>query len=154
MKKISLFILLPIAFIALIYFLFNSKVSDVNVAYGQEVTVYKSPTCGCCVNYIGLLEDRGYEVKVVETEDMASIKDKYGVPRDMESCHTSIFGDYVVEGHVPFEVVENMLSEEPDIKGIALPDMPSGSPGMPGPKREPFVIYALSDQGSEVYLEN
>ncbi len=117
----------------------------------KTVTVYKSSTCGCCVNYIAMLESKGYEVDVVETEDMMSVKEKYGIPRSMESCHTSVFGEYVVEGHMPFEVVERMLEEKPNIRGIALPDMPAGSPGMPGEKKGEWTIYALTDDNVEIY---
>ncbi|MFW0861977.1 MAG: DUF411 domain-containing protein [Candidatus Komeilibacteria bacterium] len=120
---------------------------------GKKVTVYKSPTCGCCVNYISILKQAGYEVETVKTENMAAIKDKYGISEDMESCHTSVFEDYVVEGHVPLSVVDKLLTEKPDIRGIALPDMPAGSPGMAGFKREPFKIYALSDNDTSIYIE-
>ena len=66
----------------------------------------------------------------------------------MEICHTTIIGDYFVEGHVPLEAVEKLLTEKPDIKGIAMPGMPSGSPGMPGAKKGDFVIYAVNRDGS------
>jgi len=84
---------------------------------------------------------------------MSSIKEQYGVPREMESCHTSIFGDYVVEGHMPFEAITKMLEEKPEINGIALPNMPAGSPGMPGTKKGPFTIYALSDDSTSTYMQ-
>lgn len=120
---------------------------------GHKVTVYKSPTCGCCVNYISILKQEGYEVDIIETNNLASIKQEYGISEDMESCHTSVFEDYVVEGHVPLSVVDKLLTEKPNIRGIALPDMPAGSPGMAGIKREPFKIYALSDNGTSIYIE-
>jgi hypothetical protein len=121
----------------------NNPPAGLETVSAKTVTVYKSPTCGCCVNYIAMLRQEGYDVDVVETNDMATVKDTYNISRNLESCHTSIFGDYVVEGHMPLDVVEKVLSEKPDIEGIALPNMPSGSPGMPGPKREPFTIYSL-----------
>ncbi len=76
---------------------------------------------------------------------MSSIKEKYQIPQNMESCHTAVIADYFVEGHVPIEAIEELLKEKLDIDGIALPGMPSGSPGMPGQKIEAFKIYALSD---------
>ena len=79
---------------------------------------------------------------------MGAIKERYGVPRNLESCHTEIIGGYFVEGHMPIEAIEKLLSERPDIRGIALPGMPSGSPGMPGPKTEPWTIYAVNKDGS------
>jgi hypothetical protein len=76
---------------------------------------------------------------------MQKIKDEHDISPNMESCHTMVINDYVVEGHVPIEVVEKLITEQPDISGIALPDMPAGSPGMPGIKREPFTIYSLAN---------
>ncbi|MBD3311120.1 MAG: hypothetical protein GF349_01320 [Candidatus Magasanikbacteria bacterium] len=113
------------------------------------VMVYKSPDCGCCVNHIAYLRRHGFEVGVVEMNNMPSVKKKFGVTRELESCHTSVFGDYVVEGHVPIEAINKLLTEQPDISGIALPEMPPGSPGMPGIKRAPFVIYTLGKEKDE-----
>jgi hypothetical protein len=76
---------------------------------------------------------------------MYSIKQKYKIPRSMESCHTAVIGGYFIEGHVPIEAVNKLLEENPEIDGIALPRMPAGSPGMPGIKKAPFKVYALSD---------
>tara|TARA_Y100000310_G_scaffold291006_1_gene318603 strand:- start:1976 stop:2398 length:423 start_codon:yes stop_codon:yes gene_type:complete len=136
------------------YFLFNSSsnnaVRDVSAA---EVTVYKSPSCGCCVEYISILRANWFDVKVVETQDMESIKSRYKIPLSMDSCHTMIVEDYFVEGHVPLEAVDKLLEEKPDVDGIALPDMPAGSPGMPGVKTGPFKIYSLKDKVPLLYME-
>lgn len=121
------------------------------IASAKTVTVYKSPTCGCCVQYVAMLKKNGYDVEVKERTDMHTIKDEYGISREMESCHTSLFGDYIVEGHVPLAMVEKLLYEKPDIRGIALPDMPAGSPGMPGKKRGPFTIYSLLENGTDIF---
>jgi hypothetical protein len=110
---------------------------------GIVVTVYKDPLCGCCGDYIDELKNNGYNVKTVQTEEMQSIRDKYGISSEMESCHTMVIDDYFVEGHMPFEAIEKLLSEKPDIDGIALPDMPSGTPGMPGEIREEWIIYSI-----------
>ena len=112
---------------------------------GIAVTVYKDPLCGCCGDYIDELKNNGYNVKTVQTEEMQSIRDKYGISTEMESCHTMVIDDYFVEGHMPFEAIEKLLSEKPGIDGIALPDMPSGTPGMPGEIREEWIIYSLKD---------
>lgn len=117
------------------------------------VTLYKSPTCGCCTLYTTYLEDAGYKVKVVKTNDMDAIKNKYNIPKSMESCHTVVMGDYFIEGHIPIEGINYLLEQNPDIDGIALPGMPIGSPGMPGIKQEPFEIFAL-DNGSATHLMN
>lgn len=115
---------------------------------GEEMTVYKTKTCGCCHVYVEYLEREDVKVKAVDVEDLTAIKDQYGVPSNLQSCHTSIVGGYVVEGHIPLEVVEKLLAEKPAIKGIALPGMPSGSPGMPGPKTEKWTIYAIGNDGA------
>lgn len=108
-------------------------------------TVYKSPLCGCCVGYSGVLEDHGFDVEIQSVEDMSVIKRQYQIPEEMESCHTTVIGNYFIEGHVPLEVVDKLLAERPDIDGIALPDMPAGTPGMPGVKSGPYTIYQLVD---------
>ena len=112
---------------------------------GNKITVFKSSTCGCCVGWIAELEKQGFDVEARDVADMRSIKQEYNIPRELESCHTAVVGDYFIEGHVPIEAVNELLEEQPDIDGIALPRMPAGSPGMPGVKREPFKIYALSN---------
>lgn len=108
-----------------------------------SVTVYKSPTCGCCIKYERYLEGHSFQVESISTEDLTAIKDGLGIPLEMRSCHTVILGDYYVEGHVPVEAIQKLLQERPQIDGIALPGMPAGSPGMGGSKAEPFVIYAI-----------
>ena len=142
MKKfLLLFFLLSLVVIAGC----DSPTGGIVVDTDKEVTVYKSPTCGCCVGYIGELKKQGFNVKTVNLEDMNSIKLKYNIPRHMQSCHTMVVGDYFVEGHVPIEAVNKLLSERPDIDGIALPDMPAGSPGMPGTKDGLWKIYGLKN---------
>ncbi len=118
------------------------------VLLGQEITVYKTKTCGCCRVYTQYLEREDANVKVVDVADLSAIKKQYGVPTELQSCHTSVIGGYVVEGHIPLEVIEKLLAEKPTIKGIALPGMPSGSPGMPGPKTETWTIYAIGNDGT------
>jgi hypothetical protein len=119
---------------------------------GDKITVYKSPSCGCCGGYVADLGKNGFDVEVIETANMASVKEKYNIPRSMESCHTSIIGDYFIEGHVPIEAVNKLLEEQPDIDGIALPRMTAGSPGMPGTKQEPWKIYALTDGKTSEFM--
>ena len=111
----------------------------------EKVIVYKSPTCGCCEGWSNYMRQQGFEVEVIAVPDLDLIKTQYGIPKEIESCHTAIIGNYVVEGHIPIEVVDKLLQEKPDIEGIALPRMPSGTPGMPGPKREDWVIYSVKD---------
>lgn len=121
---------------------------------GEKITVYKSQSCGCCDGYITHLKREGMNVEVVSQPDVTNTKDQYGVPADMRSCHTSVVGKYFVEGHVPIEAINKLISEKPDIKGIALPGMPSAAPGMPGKKEGKFKVMAVKNDGStELFLE-
>lgn len=115
-------------------------------AEARDAVIYKSPTCGCCRGWAAYLQRSGYHVTVVDHEDMDAVKDGLGVPADMRSCHTAKIGGYVVEGHVPAEAVDKLLDDQPRVIGIAAPGMPSGSPGMDGPK-EPNRVYLFT--GSE-----
>jgi len=140
-----------VAFVSVvgIFLFWNSApqetVSGASGIYEQKVAIYKSPYCGCCGSYIPYLENAGFQVETINTEDLSSVKEKYQIPGDMGSCHTLVIGEYFVEGHVPLEAIRKLLDEKPEIDGIALPGMPAGAPGMPGSKTEAFVIYALSD---------
>ena len=118
----------------------------------DKVVVYKSPTCGCCVKYIEYLEKEGFEVETVETDNMALIKKQYQISGRMESCHTAIFDNYFVEGHVPLEAVNKLLTERPEVDGISLPGMPAGSPGMPGIKQGEFKIFKLLNGQTEPFI--
>lgn len=118
-------------------------------SYLDTATLYKAPNCSCCREYAEYLETAtGATIDLVEVSDLAKTKEEYGVPRDVESCHTVDIGDYYVEGHVPLEAIGKLAAETPDVAGIALPEMPRGSPGMPGEKTEDFVVYAVSEGGS------
>lgn len=117
----------------------------------KAMTMYKNPQCGCCGAYAQHLRRAGYQVKVIEADDLTAIKKRFGVPAQLESCHTMTVGDYVVEGHVPVKHIVRLLAEKPAIKGIALPGMPEGSPGMGGSKREPFAIYQLAPGTPKTY---
>jgi len=112
------------------------------------ITVYKSPTCGCCVKWIDHLEAGGLAVEAIDVEDLAWIKKENGVPHPLTSCHTALIDGYVIEGHVPVEDVIRLLEEHPDVAGLAVPKMPIGSPGMEGPNPEPYDVLAFTKQGS------
>lgn len=113
-------------------------------------TLYHNPACQCCERYADYLNNKGYEVKVLDTDDVGAIHRKHGVPSELAACHIMLMEDYVVVGHIPEPVIAKLLRERPDIRGISLPGMPSGSPGMGGQKQGAFVIYTL--QG-DVYTE-
>jgi hypothetical protein len=118
----------------------------------QNVEVFKTPSCGCCYGYVLFLEKEQFNVKQTDMRSLHSIKQKYNIPLEMQSCHTTIIGKYFIEGHVPLEAVNKLLKEQPDIDGIALPGMPIGTPGMPGKKEEPFVVYQLIDGKFSIFM--
>ena len=118
----------------------------------RNVEVFKTPSCGCCYGYVLFLEEEKFEVKQTDMESLLSIKKKHNIPLAMQSCHTTILGKYFIEGHVPIEAINKLLKEQPDIDGIALPGMPIGTPGMPGEKKEPYIIYQLVDGKSSVFM--
>lgn len=111
------------------------------------VKLFKNPSCFCCDLYARHLEQNGFKVQMIDTTDMAGIKQKYGIPGRLEGCHTAIIDGYVVEGLVPAKFVQQLLKDRPTIKGIALPGMPVGAPGMEGPKSSALDVYTL-ERGS------
>lgn len=117
----------------------------------RNATMYKTPQCGCCEAYADHLRANGFAVTVEARDDLPLIKRQHGVPAPLEGCHSALIDGYVVEGHVPVATLLRLLTERPDIKGISLPGMPMGSPGIPGAKAEPFTIYAITDGPPQVY---
>ena len=117
-----------------------------------SVEVFKTPSCGCCYGYVLFLEKEKFNVKQTDMRSLHSIKQKYNIPLEMQSCHTTIIGKYFIEGHVPLEAVNKLLKEQPNIDGIALPGMPIGTPGMPGKKEDPFVVYQLIDGKFSIFM--
>lgn len=117
----------------------------------HAATLYKNPQCGCCETYADYLRENGFEVTVEPTHDLPLMKRQHGVPSVLEGCHTTLVDGYVVEGHVPVDTLVRLLTERPAIKGISLPGMPAGSPGMVGEKTGPFTIYEIGDGPTKVY---
>lgn len=109
---------------------------------GQAITVYKSPTCGCCEKYVSYLRESGFAVMAIDQNDMDGIKKRYGVSR-VASCHTALINGYVVEGHVPVSAIIKLLKEKPAIPGISAPGMPMNSPGMGEMKKGTLTIYRI-----------
>ncbi len=131
----------------------NNK-AQTEKSYKAELTMYKSPSCGCCDLYKDELEKLGYKVNVVKDRQLALKKEKLGIPKDKASCHSVVLPDgRVSEGHVPLDVFEKFVSDK-SVYGITLLGMPIGSPGMPGPKTETFRIYSFDKNGNtELYAE-
>ena len=113
------------------------------------VEVFKSATCGCCVNWVKHLEANGFRTRVTDVEDMTTVKAKYGVPGRLSSCHTGVVNGYVLEGHVPAADVHRLLSDRPAVAGVAVPGMPIGSPGMevPGNPVQRYDVLTFDKQG-------
>jgi len=116
------------------------------------MTVYKSPACGCCESWIEHLREAGFDVEVEDTNDLAAVKAEQGVPASLSSCHTAVAGGYVFEGHIPVEDIVAFLEETPDARGLAVPGMPIGSPGMEqGDRVDPFDVILFDESGTRVY---
>ncbi|MGH6706443.1 MAG: DUF411 domain-containing protein [Sphingomicrobium sp.] len=117
-------------------------------AHAATMTVYKHPSCGCCAKWIEHVEQHGHTVKVVETEDMMTVKKRLGVPESLISCHTTKVGNYVVEGHVPAADIKRLLVQKPRARGIAVAGMPMGAPGMEhGDHRQPYSTMLIGPDG-------
>ena len=119
-----------------------------------EGTMYKNPNCSCCETYAAYLEKNGFAIKIIPTNDLDQAATDAGVPGQLRGCHTIKIGNYVVEGFVPVEQVKKMLSEAPNLKGLAMPGMPMGIPGMgfaamPGMEEQTYVTYAFTPDGKQ-----
>ena len=112
---------------------------------GVDLVVHRSPTCSCCGGWQEEMRAAGMSVTQEDHEDMAAVKDTFGVPDDQRSCHTTEVGRYFVEGHVPAAAIADLLDDQLDIDGIALAGMPAGAPGMPGEKTEPLIVTTIVD---------
>ena len=119
------------------------------------LTVYKSPTCGCCSTWAQAMARDGFRVETVDTDRVAAIRDSLGMPGDLAACHTATVGGYAVEGHVPPDAVRRLLAERPDARGIAVPGMPIGSVGMEqGDTRQPYDVLLISRDGEAAVYEH
>jgi len=114
----------------------------------MTVTVYKSPTCGCCSAWVDHLRASGFQVVAIDTDDVDAVKRQHGVRADHASCHTALVGGYVLEGHVPAADVRRLLAERPAVTGLAVPGMPQGSPGMETGMKDPYDVVAFTRDGA------
>ncbi len=145
MKKI--FLLVVISGILGFFWLFGSISTggETTIEGVEEATVYLDPDCGCCLNHARYLESS----TDIDVEIVTNRNHGIDVPRELQSCHTTVIGDYAVEGHMPIEAFEKLFEEDIDWDGIALPGMPSGSPGMGGSKTEEFEIFKFDSSEGE-----
>ena len=121
-------------------------------AADPTMTIYMSPTCGCCANWVDHVKAAGFKTVVHEEQDMDTVKESLGVPPDMRSCHTAQVDTYLIEGHVPAEDIRKLLTQRPKAAGLAAPGMPASSPGMAvaGEPHEPYDVLVFQRDGKSV----
>jgi len=112
-----------------------------------QITVFKTPTCGCCSKWVEHLKDHGFDVVTQDMDDVTPVRVAKGVPAALTSCHTATVDDYVIEGHVPADLIHRLLKERPRVVGLAVPGMPAGAPGMEGPRQDPYRILTFDRAG-------
>ena len=123
-----------------------SPLAAMRRASATKIVVYKSPSCGCCKAWVTHVEKAGFTAEVHDVDDVTPFKKKYGVPDKMASCHTAVVENYVIEGHVPADLIYRVLKEKPAIVGLAIPGMPQSAPGMDMGK-VPYEIIAFTKSG-------
>ena len=118
-------------------------------AFALEAKVYKSPYCGCCSNWSDHMESNGFTITTEKVSDLDTFKNQLEIPIHLRSCHTAVIEGYIIEGHVPASDIMRLLKERPDIKGLAVPGMPIGSPGMEqGGRIDSFNVLGIQNDGS------
>ena len=142
-----------ITFAAIILAMFSigllvASMNNNQPATNVKISVYKSPSCGCCNSWITHLEQNGFQVTSYNTNGINEIKQNKGVPKQLVSCHTAVVNGYIIEGHVPAADIHQLLETKPRIKGLAVPGMPIGSPGMEqGDRKDPYHVLTFNEQG-------
>jgi hypothetical protein len=116
-----------------------------------EVIVHRDPSCGCCGAWVEHLERAGFPVRLAEPGDLDAVKQRLGVPADLISCHTAEVAGYVVEGHVPAGAIQRLLAQKPQATGLAVPGMPTGSPGMDGEPPETYEVVLFGPRGRRTF---
>lgn len=121
----------------------------------SPIKVFRSESCGCCGQWVKHMQEAGFTVSETITEDLDAIKQQHGVTDELASCHTAIADGYVIEGHIPAEDVQRLLTEKPDVTGIAVPGMPIGSPGMEvGDEQEPYAVLSFKGKTIETFAQH
>ena len=130
----------------------SAAISPTPVTKPIAIKVYKTPQCGCCKAWVTHLRNNGFQVETMDLPDLSLVKQKYGVKAALQSCHTAVVNGYVVEGHVPADVIRKLLRERPAVAGVAVPGMPAGSPGMEGASKQAYDVYTFDRAGkAQVY---
>jgi len=118
------------------------------LAEDPKIMVYKSPTCGCCSKWVTHLQENGFAVETTDLNDLRMIKSMSGIKPEQASCHTAKVGGYTIEGHVPAQDIKRLLAERPEARGLTVPGMPKGSPGMEAPQPDHYQVLLLGNDGS------
>jgi hypothetical protein len=127
---------------------FSALTIPVAQAAPPSMVVYKTPTCGCCSKWVDHVKAAGFNVTVHDVQSTAEYRRKYGVPDQLQSCHTGVVNGYAIEGHVPVADIQTLLKKRPKAKGLAVPGMPIGSPGMEqGPRRQAYSVLLFTSDG-------
>jgi hypothetical protein len=132
---------------AMLGLLSASASSTATAAKPVAIKVYKTPQCGCCKSWVDHLRKNGFQVETVDMPDLSMVKAKYGVKPELQACHTAVVNGYVVEGHVPADVIQKLIKEKPAVRGVAVPGMPAGSPGMEGAFKQAYEVYSFDKAG-------
>jgi len=119
--------------------------SLIKTAYAKEIMVYKTPTCDCCKSWIKHLRNEGFNVTTKDIDDVKPVKKQFGISSQYQSCHTAKVGKYFIEGHVHAFDIRKLLNEKSDVKGLSVPGMPVGSPGMEGKNKEKYNVLAIDN---------
>lgn len=113
-----------------------------------NITVYHSPSCNCCRGWISHLKQHNFQIKDIKIDDVETIKKQNNLPQQLASCHTALINNYIIEGHVPADDIKRLLKQKTNIAGLAVPQMPVGTPGMDiGDKKEPFEVVSFTKEG-------
>lgn len=120
----------------------------------ERVTVYKSPTCGCCGEWVKHMRANGFRVETHDVDDVSPIRRRYGIPSALASCHTAIVGGYAIEGHVPASDIQQLLRDRPKIIGLSVPGMVAGSPGMEQGPPQRYETLAIDERGYRVFARH
>jgi len=122
-------------------------------AAAPKIDVFKTATCGCCAKWVEHLKANGFEVKVHEVPSTAEYRQKYGVPDKLQSCHTAVVNGYAIEGHVPAREIHRLLKTASHAKGLAVPGMPAGSPGMESARSDAYGVMLFDDKGGATVFQ-
>ncbi len=156
MNRLLLISIFFISMIAIFCISQNKAFADEAIFYKSlpEITVYKTPTCGCCGKWVSHLESNGFKVNAINQNDLSSLKAQLGIAPNLQACHTAKIGNYFVEGHVPASDIKKMLITKPNIQGITVPGMPMGSPGMEGTRKDNYDVLAINKDKSVTILNS